>query len=547
MRAKLIAGLGAILPGLLCLLANRNLSLATGSAPPATHVGTVESDPGVVSIVRRSLASPEADTRAAALAWIARDPRAEDDSLIPAIFGALRDRNGQVQHDSLRNLGWISKRHQNDATGRQALEAVIGAFTQNSDRAARLVVVDLLRGGAASGAYSVETAGSANHPLLTNPQIQSLIASFLNDADSALRPQLLQVVSESAALQAVPAIVQGVGACLEDNDLTVRSNAVDLLAATYQRGGATRREEAHTLLLTALEEGDANVQLRASKALGLPIPPRKAPAGVLSLTGEKISTANVPFDFNYFTAFVQPLFVKKYGNAACVDCHTPQSNTSGKFRILAPAGDGRYTVDQSRVNFVSVLAVIDRQDPDHSKLLLKPLDPNTREGKVRGLTHDGGAFWANEYDPDFEIVKGWLDGAKLETPPEKQLSFAYFVQHVEPIFSTPGPDGIACINCHSTHAILHLLSPETREGTFSVEQLVNNYQSAHRVVDEGAPTNSFIVRKPTSPREGEVGGISHAGGVRWPDQKESWQYKALISWISMENLAPASASALAKR
>src|SRR5205814_5832168 len=158
--------------------------------------------------------------------------------------------------------------------------------------------------------------------------------------------------------------------------------------------------------------------------------------------------------------------------------------------------DGRYTIEQSRVNFASVLAVIDQRNRDQSKLLLKPLDPNTREGSIRGLTHDGGALWVSENDPDFQLVKDWLDGAKFETPPERQLRFAYFVQHVEPIFSTTGPDGMACVNCHSTHAILHLLSPETREGKFSVRQLVNNYQSAHRVVDESAPADSFIVRKP---------------------------------------------------
>jgi hypothetical protein len=510
------------------------------SDPPATPDPQSATDPGVIKLMQQSIASPYPASRAAALDWISRNSQSQVDSLVAPIFAALQDADGGVRNAALRNAGWIYRRHEHDKTGARAFAAIQAAFEPTSEskanRSARLVVVDLLRGSEDVKGYVVPTLSKEANPLLSNPVIQLLVATYLKNAQSALRPQLLGVVSNSTTLQAVPAIVEGVGACLQDDDLAVRSTAVDLLISINKQGDAAEREETHPLLLAALREGDPNVQLRASRALGLPIPPRHAAPPVESLGGEKVSAADVPFDFNYFTAFVQPLFVKKYGNNACVDCHTPQTNSSGSFRILAPDPDGRYTLQQSRVNFVSMLAVINRKDPEHSKLLLKPLDPRTNEGTVHGMEHDGGVFWANQYDPDFEIVRDWLKGAKLETAPEKQLDFAYFVKHVEPIFQTPGPDGIACMNCHSTHAILHLLSPETREGRFSVEQLVNNYQSAHRVVDEAAPTNSFIVRKPTSLREGEPGGLSHAGGVRWPDKTQSWQYKALITWIGMHNL-----------
>jgi hypothetical protein len=335
----------------------------------------------------------------------------------------------------------------------------------------------------------------------------------------------------------VPAIIDALGEVLHDNNLTVRSNAADLLIFIHQDGGPAPRERAHPILLAALQENDPNVQLRISRALNTPLPPRKRQPPALSLSGEKIAVADVPFDFNYFTAFVQPLWVKKRGGEACVDCHTPEANASGSFRILHPDPEGRYTLEQSRINFVSTLAVVDRKNPERSKLLLKPLNPRAPEGGLRGLTHDGGVYWDNRYDPDFQLLDDWLKGTKLEVPPDKQLSYTYFVEHVEPIFSTPGPDGFACINCHSTHAIFHLQSPETREGKFSVDQLENNYEAAHRVIDEASPSNSFIVRKPTSPREGEAGGLSHAGGVRWPDKKESWQYRTLITWMGKPNLA----------
>ncbi len=500
-----------------------------------------QADPEVVAILRESLVSSQPDVKASALEWILRDPRAQDDGLITEIFAALKDTNGGVRNQALANMGWILERRRGERDGAEALAAIANALKQTSaqegGRSARLVVVNLLCGSAQRGEYDEQHEGRQEGPLISEPAIQSLVASLLADPQSSLRPELLRVVEASRTLQAVPAIVQALGDALHDNSLTVRSDAADLLITIHEKGEPSVRAQARPILLVALEENDPNVQLRISRALDLPILPRKTQPPVLSLSGEKVTTAGVPFNFNYFTAFVQPLFVKKRGNEACVDCHTPEANASGSFRILAPRAGGRYSLEQSRINFVSLLSVIDRKDPEKSKLLLKPLNPRAPEGGLRGITHDGGVFWDNRYDPDFQMVENWLKGGKLETPPDKQLNYAYFVKQVEPIFSTPGPDGFACINCHSTHAIFHLESPETREGNFSVAQLENNYEAAHRVIDEMAPTNSFVVRKPTSPREGEPGGLSHAGGIRWPDKKESWQYRTLITWIGMRNLA----------
>jgi len=494
------------------------------------------SDPEVVGVVREFLASQEADARASALEWITRDPRAQDDGLIPVIFKALKDPNSGVRNQALANMGWIFERRREDHEGEEALAAIESALKQTSDRPVRLVAVDLIRGSARKTEYDTGGEAKREGSLVANPRIQALVASLLADPEGSLRPELLTVIEASAGLQAIPEIIKAVGEALRDNSLTVRSNAADLLITIFQ-SQSQARERARPMLMAALEENDPNVQLRVSRALGVPIPPRKTQPPVLSVTGEKVPVADVPFDFNYFTAFIQPLFLQPRGNEACVDCHTPEANASGSFRILSPGPNGRYTPEQSRVNFASVLSVIDRQDPTRSKLLLKPLNPRAPEGGLRGITHDGGVFWDTRYDRDFQVFEDWLKGAKLETPPDKQLDYAYFVQHVEPIFSTPGPDGFACINCHSTHAIFHLESPDTREGKFSVEQLENNYQAAHRVIDELAPGNSFILRKPTSPREGDPGGISHAGGIRWPERKESWQYKTLLTWMATPNLA----------
>lgn len=498
---------------------------------PATSI-----DPNVVSTLQTLLSSPQADVKVAALEWMARDPRAQSSAFAPQVFAELKDRDANVRDKALSNLGWILNRFHGTPTGDAATAAIEGALKQTSDRAAQLVALDLIGGSGQGGTYSDIAASHENPFLISDPTIRQMLISMLADPQSALRPQLLALVSGSANLRSDPDIIKAAAAALQDDDLNVRNDAIRLLVQVYGQSGS--RATVKPMLEAALKADDPNVRSQAAGALGVPVPPAPPAVRLVSLTGAQVSMADVPFDFNYFTAFVQPLFVKKYGSNSCVDCHSTAQSSYNKFRLLPPGPDGKYTLKQSRINFVSVLAVINRKDPMRSALLLKPLDPRTQEGSIRGMSHDGGVFWHNQYDPDFEIVADWLKGAKLEDSPDKQLSFAYFKNSVEPIFSTPGPDGFACITCHFSHAILHLESPDSAKGTFSIEQVINNYQSALRVVDEGSPSDSYIVRKPTSPREGAAGGLSHAGGVRWPTKKQSWQYKALIHWIGMQNLAP---------
>lgn len=525
-----VAGFCACLA--LVLHGPRSSSQTVPSSPPSVQV-----DPAVVSTLKTLLGSSRPDVKASALDWVARDPRAQSPEFVPQIFAALKDANSTVRDKALSSMGWILDRYHGTATGNAALGAIQGALTQTGDRAAQLAALELIGGPGQGGVYVNQGASHENPFLIPDPVIRKTLVSLLGSPDSSVRPQILGLVSGSPSLRSDPAMVTAAAAALHDDDLTVRSDAISLLAKIYGDASTGLQQDAKPALASALESSDPNVQLRAAKALGVPVPPPRPQPQLMSLTGGKVSMGSVPFDFNYFTAFVQPLFTKKYSGGACVDCHTPESNSSGRFRIFAPGPGGRYTLAQSRVNFVSVLSVIDRSHPAGSKLLLKPLNPTTREGDLRGMHHDGGVFWQSQYDPDFEIVADWLKGAKLEDAPQKQLDFAYFEKHVEPIFSTRGPDGFACVNCHFSHAILHLESPETADGKFSIEEVINNYQSALRVADESAPSDSYIVRKPTSPREGVPGGLSHAGGVRWPEGKQSWQYHALITWMGMHNLA----------
>jgi hypothetical protein len=99
---------------------------------------------------------------------------------------------------------------------------------------------------------------------------------------------------------------------------------------------------------------------------------------------------------------------------------------------------------------------------------------------------------------------------------QKRLDEAYFRGYVEPILTTRGKDGYACVHCHSTHTLF--------DATWS---------TARNVVDTANPENSLILRKPTSSSESEgvVGAatLSHGGGVRFT--KDSPEYATILEWI----------------
>ena len=127
-----------------------------------------------------------------------------------------------------------------------------------------------------------------------------------------------------------------------------------------------------------------------------------------------------------------------------------------------------------------------------------------------------------------------LGEALKDVEPGTVLDYAYFVQKVEPILGTPGPDGKACVMCHATHVIFKL-KPPNNEGSFSSPDSRENYRYAMRVVDINNPQRSLILIKPTRPTDagGDVSDYyaTHNGGQRWKGNESSWQYKTVLEWI----------------
>ncbi len=239
------------------------------------------------------------------------------------------------------------------------------------------------------------------------------------------------------------------------------------------------------------------------------------------------------FDFNYFVTLVQPLLFKPQAEAqgaSCATCHNPDRPAVGTLRLPA-RGPQSFNEADSRANYAAVLLAVNRRHPERSPLLLKPLHHRPPDGP-RGLEHSGGVFWRDGRAIDYQVVKAWLEGARLEKAVYDAPPFDVFVEKIQPILTRPGADGLACVNCHSIHAILHLVPPDEGK-SYSFEQLKSNYEAALRVVDRASPENSYIARKPISTPEGaQATGLSHAGGVRWPAGRESEEYRTILDWLT---------------
>jgi len=127
-----------------------------------------------------------------------------------------------------------------------------------------------------------------------------------------------------------------------------------------------------------------------------------------------------------------------------------------------------------------------------------------------------------------------LRDALRDVEPGSVLDFRFFQSKVEPILAARGPDGLACVFCHSSHVIFKL-QPPNAQGVFSDQDSEENYKYAMRVVNVGSPTDSLILIKPTRPTDsaGDVGNYlaTHNGGQRWQSNQNSREYQTILEWI----------------
>jgi len=120
------------------------------------------------------------------------------------------------------------------------------------------------------------------------------------------------------------------------------------------------------------------------------------------------SSASAYLDFEFFKSKVQPIFLaKRPGHARCVACHAV-NNSALHLEPLSP-GSTTWNEEQSRKNFEAVQRVV---VPGNLKspLLIHPL----AEEAGGDFFHSGGKHFNSQDDPQWQTLKAWVLGAKLQ-------------------------------------------------------------------------------------------------------------------------------------
>lgn len=118
------------------------------------------------------------------------------------------------------------------------------------------------------------------------------------------------------------------------------------------------------------------------------------------------SPPSTTLDYEFFKARVQPIFLaKRPGHARCVACHA--TGTPVRLQPLSP-GSSTWSEEESRKNFEAFRRVASAGL--QSRLLVHPLAE--RAGGT--FYHSGGKHWNSQDHPEWQTLKVWVLGEKLQ-------------------------------------------------------------------------------------------------------------------------------------
>jgi len=121
------------------------------------------------------------------------------------------------------------------------------------------------------------------------------------------------------------------------------------------------------------------------------------------LAAVAVSAQSPTLDYDYFKTKVQPIFAaKRPGHARCISCHG--SGTPLRLQPIA-AGATTWTDEESQKNFQVIQRVA--RNGAKSRLILHPLE----ESAGGDFYHSGGKHWSSQTDPEFLVLKAFLEGA----------------------------------------------------------------------------------------------------------------------------------------
>jgi YVTN family beta-propeller protein len=117
------------------------------------------------------------------------------------------------------------------------------------------------------------------------------------------------------------------------------------------------------------------------------------------------------------------------------------------------------------------------------------------------------------------------------------LDFAFYREHVEPLFLAKRPGNVRCVACHIRGAGTLRLEPlETNGLGWSEEASRKNFAAVQRFVVPGSPRASRLLRHPLAKEAG--GDPFHGGGRHWAGERSA-EYRVLEAWVRGDTAASA--------
>lgn len=458
----------------------------------------------VATLVGEALGASEPDSVRAALRLLRKDTAIAVD---PARLGTLVDAGADLEVRKLA-LQVLGQRAERDA----ACVAKIWEALFHQDMALR-----------AEAAGLIEKALKTGGPLVEGSRRWDYVSRVLAMENGEHHERALRFALVNQAGAPWREILPAASKLLHSRRPNLRQDTVALLVLAKGSG-----VDVDASLRLALDVPDTKVRTAAATALGLD--PKTLPR----LERAKIEKVESPLDFDTFAAFVNPILTRKspVTNQSCVQCHFPRAKDAGRLPLVA-SEEGAPTEDELIRNYNAAVALVDMREPDTSLLLRKPLNPDPAIGALHGVSHGGGVTWSGPTDSDFQTVRDWAHGNKLDRA--AQFHFEEFRDKVLPVILHKGPTGDACWECHNTHNTLFM--PEPSDGDrYTAQEARQLLDFVLRTVDMNNPEESMILLKPMfeldNPfKEKDPNRPTHGGGIRWPEGKRSWQYRAVHDWV----------------
>lgn len=343
----------------------------------------------------------------------------------PESVEALGELIGTADKERLRLASLIlSQAHATNLAGEPVIASAIAKRFESADSSAP----------AAEAILELTTASAA---LDANQSLRARLFDWGRSAPAPLRGQVLRAILSSERL--LMSERKEIDRDLRDANASRMKDW--LAAATAVAGKKNKPDRAGQMIVSLLTAGlthpDAAVKTTAIESIGKTSLAQESPAVIEALRWlgkseegkvrdlalaqlerwEKAKSGKAPLDrptpdFDYFVQNVQPIFERVAADGdSCARCHANHSI----LRLISPGDGESLSPEQLRTNYLSVLKVVNLNEPEESLLLIKPRSSFEGIGQPEKYlsTHGGDVRWSTgKESEEYKTILRWIQGVK---------------------------------------------------------------------------------------------------------------------------------------